>query len=109
MQTRKYNFIYILMLVVIGLMATATAQAEWPDYGGNCNNAFLVDAPSSTWGYLARNDKDYFKIVVGSPGTLTVFTTGSTDTFGNLYNSNCKSIAQNDDHQLAVEHQFPDR
>ena len=42
-------------------------------------------------------DEDYFRLDVSSPGTLTAYTTGSTDTYGYLLNSNEVTLIANDD------------
>ena len=42
-------------------------------------------------------DVDYFRVQVSSSGTLTVYTTGSTDTYGTLQNSSGTTLATNDD------------
>ena len=42
-------------------------------------------------------DVDYFQVQVSSSGTLTVYTTGSTDTWGTLQNSSGSDLANDDD------------
>ena len=42
-------------------------------------------------------DKDYFRIQVAESGTLTVYTTGGTDTYGRLFDSSGTRLTTNDD------------
>ena len=42
-------------------------------------------------------DVDYFRVQVSSSGTLTVYTTGNTDTYGTLQSSSGSTLATNDD------------
>jgi hypothetical protein len=42
-------------------------------------------------------DRDFFSVTVNSAGTLKAFSTGSTDTWGRLYNSGSTELASNDD------------
>ena len=42
-------------------------------------------------------DVDYFRVQVSSSGTLRVYTTGNTDTYGTLQNSSGTTLATNDD------------
>ena len=63
------------------------------DHGNSCNTATAVNVNSSKAGTINRaGDWDYFRIQVPSSGTLTVYTTGSTDTKGSLRNSGCTTI-----------------
>ncbi|MBI2884213.1 MAG: pre-peptidase C-terminal domain-containing protein, partial [Candidatus Methylomirabilis oxyfera] len=69
------------------------------DHGNSCSAATAVNVNSSTAGTInSAGDWDYFKVQVPSSGTLTVYTTGSTDTYGFLKNSSCADIASNDDY-----------
>ena len=43
-------------------------------------------------------DKDVFRVRVTQSGTLTVYTTGGTDTYGTLFPSNGSALANNDDY-----------
>ncbi|MCP4702271.1 MAG: hypothetical protein GY862_36240 [Gammaproteobacteria bacterium] len=66
------------------------------DHGDTCSDASSV-LPGVHSGRLAEDDQDYFQIQVPYSGTLTVFTTGDTDTFGILKDSECSGIAAHDD------------
>ncbi|WP_417914234.1 peptidoglycan DD-metalloendopeptidase family protein [Candidatus Electronema sp. JM] len=76
----------------------AGAWAESPDYGNSISTATSVTLNSSKAGAIGyAGDWDYFRISVPSSGTLTVYTTGSTDTYGYLKNSSGTDLASNDD------------
>ncbi|MGD9732696.1 MAG: CHAP domain-containing protein [Desulfamplus sp.] len=63
------------------------------DYGNSCDNAFPVNVNSTINGKIETSgDYDYFKVQVPSSGTLTVYTTGSTDTYGFLKNASYVDI-----------------
>ena len=56
------------------------------DHGDSRQEATNIRLPSDTQGTLERaSDEDYFRLSVPRSGTLTVETTGSTDTSGILY------------------------
>ena len=56
------------------------------DHGDSRQEATNIRIPSDTQGTLERaGDEDYFRLSVPRSGTLTVETTGSTDTSGILY------------------------
>ena len=42
-------------------------------------------------------DEDFFWVALSSAGTLTVYTTGSTDTYGYLLDSNGNELIKSDD------------
>jgi hypothetical protein len=68
------------------------------DHGNTTGTATAVNLNSSTNGAInAPGDVDYFRVQVTDAGTLTVFTTGSTDTYGRLLDSNGVELASNDD------------
>ena len=83
----------------------ATVAADGGTGGGNADDhadtfagATSVSVPSTTAGELGEGgDKDYFRLVVDGATTLTVETTGSTDTFGTLFDGNEDSLETNDD------------
>lgn len=58
------------------------------DHGQTATTATVVNANSQTAGVLnSEQDADAFQIVLPSRGTLTIRTTGSTDTVGGLFRS----------------------
>jgi uncharacterized protein YvpB len=68
------------------------------DYGNDCNTAAAISLNSSKNGKIDfAGDNDYFSVQVSSKGTLTVETTGDTDTYGRLLDSSCKEIEHDDD------------
>lgn len=73
-------------------------EASGDDHGDTCSSATAVSLNSTSNGQInAPGDQDYFRIQVPSSGRIRVFTSGNTDTFGNLRNSGCTSIVSNDD------------
>jgi hypothetical protein len=69
------------------------------DHANNCTSATTVALNSTRAGNIeVGGDYDYFKIQVPSPGTLTVSTTGSTDTYIFLKNASCADIASNNNY-----------
>ena len=68
------------------------------DHGGTLEQAASVALNSSTPGALeSGQDIDYFRVEVPQAGTLTVETTGSTDTFGQLRGADDQWLSENDD------------
>ncbi|MCY4555304.1 MAG: pre-peptidase C-terminal domain-containing protein, partial [Chloroflexi bacterium] len=69
------------------------------DHGDTFADATPVAVPSTTAGELeASGDYDYFRLVVDESTTLTVETTGSTDTYGTLFDGSGSSLASDDDY-----------
>ena len=67
------------------------------DHGDTRSTATVVTIPSTTAGRLDSGDEDYFRIDVGQGGILRLETTGSIDTYGELFDGNGSSIETNDD------------
>ena len=67
------------------------------DHGNSENDATRVGVPSDTAGVLTAGDTDYFRFVVVAPGTLQVYTTGSTDTTGFVENDSVGLSLSDDD------------
>lgn len=77
---------------------TAATPVPTDDHGNSCSAATTLSVNSSRVGAInSSGDIDYFRIQVPSSGTLTVRTTGATDTYGFLKNSSCTNIISNDD------------
>ena len=73
------------------------------DHGDGRGTATEVAVPSSTAGSLETSgDSDYFRIVLQQAATLELHTTGSTDTWGNLYREDGSFITENDDGDAAL-------
>jgi surface antigen len=90
--------------VKVGNSSTIWAQIVVPkavvadDYGDSCSKAADISINSSKNGKIDfAGDNDYFRVQVPSKGTLTVYTTGSTDTYGRLFDSACKELTTNND------------
>lgn len=56
-----------------------------------------VDINSSVSSSLIPNDVDYYRVTIYEPQTLTIFSSGSTDTFCDLVDASDEVIASNDD------------
>ena len=67
------------------------------DHGDTFASATLIAIPSTTEGELDAGDKDYFRVEVAAAGTLRIETTGSTDTYGTLFDSDEASLETDDD------------
>ena len=68
------------------------------DHGDSAADATAVAIPSTTQGNLEEaGDRDYFRLEVAQSMTLTVQTTGTTDTVGSLFDANGVSLDSNDD------------
>ncbi len=68
------------------------------DYGNSIGTAATAALNSNISGQLNYGgDNDFFRIVVGSSGYLTIYTTGATDTYGYLLDSSGNELNHNDD------------
>ena len=67
------------------------------DPDGTLAGATEVSLGSSTAGSLSEGDEDYFVIEMSDSGTLTVYTTGNTDTYGAILDSSGNILDYNDD------------
>ena len=68
------------------------------DHGNELAAATAVDLNSSTRGRIeVGGDADYFVVTVASSGTLTVTTSGDTDTIGYLLSSGASTLSDDDD------------
>ncbi len=75
-----------------------TARPASDDHGDTSGRATRVGLNSTTAGSIEHaDDTDYFRITVTQAGTLTVETTGTTDTYGYLQNAAGTTLAENDD------------
>ena len=85
-----------------GATASASRSAQvqnvvQDDHGDGRASATPVQIGSTVAGALGLGDRDYFRIDIGQAGTLTLATSGSTDTFGTLQDSGGTRIAQDDE------------
>ena len=68
------------------------------DHGNSIATATVVNVNSQANGNIeAAGDNDYFRVDVAEAGTLTIYTTGNTDTFGYLLNGAGAELVSNDD------------
>jgi len=101
----RFNRLYFLLTVLfMALILAPSVYSAQPadDYGDNCGQAESINVNSETSGSIeTAGDKDYFVVTFPSGGTATVYTEGSTDTKGYVWNHNsCNNnslIAQDND------------
>ena len=75
-----------------------TVRPVADDHGDTLGRATRVGLNSTTAGSIDHaDDTDYFRITITQAGTLTVETTGTTDTYGYLQNAVGTTLAENDD------------
>ncbi len=87
-------------------IGVTSSSSGGDDHGNTCGSATSVSVNSAINGSIeTAGDNDYFQVQVPSTGTLTVYTSGSTDTFGELRHTDCSVVASNDDSDLFSE--FP--
>jgi len=68
------------------------------DYGNDRSTATTIYPGSSLSGSINYgNDLDYFRVTPTVTGSYTIYTSGSTDTYGFLYDYYGNILAQNDD------------
>lgn len=67
--------------------------------GSRSSSATVVVDDSATSGYIAaiNSDSDYFRIRVYGRGVLRAYSTGSTDTYVQIYDNGGTVVASNDD------------
>ena len=85
-----------LLLSIILLSATIPGSVA-DDHGNDSSSATAVDIPSTTAGTLDAGDQDFFRIDIGEAGSLTLESSGSTDTYGILYDGDGTELARDDD------------
>jgi type IV pilus assembly protein PilY1 len=87
-----------LVIAAVFMFPSAQAKAESPDFGNDCASAYPVGTTSSTAATISpAGDIDFFRIEPATNGYLVVKSTGTTDTYGYLYSSECSVIAEDDD------------
>lgn len=72
--------------------AAATSAGTFGNYGSGQVQANTINGRIDY-----ANDRDFFRFDLISPSSVELFTTGSTDTYGTLFNANCSAIAEDDD------------
>lgn len=83
-----------------GVSASCTYQIT-DDYSDTTAKAFVVRLHTKTQGTINRSgDVDYFKFKPTVTGVYLIYTTGSVDTMGYLYDASGNLLIQNDDESL---------
>ena len=72
-------------------------RATGGDHGNSREHATAVSVPGTESGTLTSGDQDYFSFRLASETSLSIWTTGTTDTFAQLLDRNGVTIAENDD------------
>ena len=67
------------------------------DHGNTRDEATVITAGSTTSGFLATRDNDYFTITIDKTGILRAYTTGTTDTRGTIEDSDGNVLTFNHD------------
>ncbi|MCY3821539.1 MAG: S8 family serine peptidase [Gammaproteobacteria bacterium] len=81
-----------------GVEVEVSGGGTGDDHGDDIGSATSVSVPSTTDGELEEGgDRDYFRLSVSEDTTLTVETTGSTDTYGTLFDADGSSLETDDD------------
>jgi len=87
----KWLCLCLLTLSFFGYSVNSVA-----DVSGRCPSTNDLALDSSLNGAIDHEgDKDVYRITAPSDGVLTVFTTGSTNTFGSLRDANCVNLQSN--------------
>ena len=91
--------IYISSVNSLGTESITVAMpATSDDHGNDIATATTITENTSTVGELEKGgDIDYFRVEIVGDGTLNVYTTGGTFTFGELLDSTGRGIVSDDD------------
>lgn len=77
------------------------------DHGGDISTATPMGVPGTRAGELeVGGDEDFFRLVLSKAGTLTVRSSGATDTYGYLLNSAGSILISDDDSGSNTNFQF---
>ncbi|WP_281950439.1 hypothetical protein [Nitrosophilus kaiyonis] len=93
---------FIKFILTIILFLITLLYAESPDYPNSCPSSISIDINTTIDGRIDPDDDiDVLKINIPTNGTLKVYTTWPTndrvDTYGELKDSSCNTIATDDD------------
>ncbi len=73
-------------------------EREPDDHGNGIVTATTVSVGDTVHANLIRDDQDFFEVAIPSDSfPLRVFTEGTSDTYGHLYDADSDEIARNDD------------
>jgi len=98
-STDTADFVPVFSVSATGTMSVRF-QSSTPvdDHGNSIGAATAISANSGTSGNIeVAGDNDYFRIVIPTSGKLTVSTTGYTDTYGYLLDSNGQELNKDDE------------
>ncbi|MFN7953355.1 MAG: PPC domain-containing protein [bacterium] len=97
------------LLAALALAMLMSSHALADEGGSSCTTAPSISLGGRISGAInPAGDQDYFRYVITSAGILDISTTGSTDTFGALYDGSCRAIsgASNDDGEGSYGYNF---
>lgn len=90
--------IKVFTILLSSVLSYSTIANSADDFGNSCSQASLTSNGVTKSGTInTAGDFDFFKFVYSSPGAVTFYTSGSTDTYGSLLNSNCTIIKSDND------------
>jgi hypothetical protein len=98
-ESKKWQFSLIdwRYLCVVMLMLCSYSVSSLAEIGARCPSRTSLPLNGDYSEAIDfRGDKDMYRITIPSDGMLTIFTTGSIDTFGQLRGANCAILQSND-------------
>lgn len=99
-----FKWIYLCLLTIGIFSYSANSIADVSSKCPSNSNLTLNGSLNEAIDY--SGDKDSYRITIPSDGNLTVYTTGSTDTFGSLRSSNCLVLQSNNNINGGRERNF---
>ena len=94
--SRNFELLQLREYVGLRIARTLDLDAAEDDHGDAAGEATAVAVPSTNKGELGFDDKDYFSFELDEAAKLTVEATGSTNTYGTLFDGNESILAEND-------------
>lgn len=97
-RTIRTTMNWMLALASIALAAPAFAAVD--DHADFCGRATVLRQNDTVAGRIDYGgDKDFFSIFVsgGSPVNARIYTEGTTDTLGRIFDSRCREVRRDDD------------
>ena len=81
-----------------GVYGDHTIEVNFDDHGNSCETATNISCGGTAGGNVDfGGDGDYFKLVLTAAQSVQIYTTGTTDTKGYLFNEDCTSALYTDD------------
>ncbi len=100
-RTLAANTVYMVVVKHASLNGTGAYNLFFghnDDHGNTFDNATVISDVSLTNGNIQYNgDVDFFKFQASAEGVYTVETTGTTDTFGTIYDGDRNEVDSDDD------------